>query len=375
MPDEKKKKPTILMVGTALEAKGGIASVVDVLKQAGLFERCGIEYVVSHRDGSAAVKLLAALRGWGRFLFRLGSRRISLLHVHMSSRASFWRKLLFILPVRLFDVPYVLHLHGGEFKIFYGDESSPLVQRLISSVFTHAGCVIVLSEDWKVWVARQFPQANVEIIHNPVFIPKEETSGSDRQLVLFLGRISEKKGAHDLIRAFAKISATHPRGRLLMAGDGDLSGAAKLAAELCISDRIELPGWLRGADKAAALANAGIYALPSYYECLPMGVLEAMAVGLPIVATPVGGIPEAVVDGTEGFLVPPGNIEKLTDRISRLLEDAALRQAMGHAARQRAEAMFSVEHILPKFEAIYAKLDSRFSLGANPIREQGDPDK
>jgi glycosyltransferase involved in cell wall biosynthesis len=125
-------------------------------------------------------------------------------------------------------------------------------------------------------------------------------------------------------------------------------------------DRVEVLGWITGADKLTRLQQAAVFALPSFSEGLPMGLLEAMAAGLPVLATPVGGIPEVITDGVEGFLVDPGDVGALTDRLSRLLSDENLRGRMGRAARHKAEALFTVDVILPQLEQLYTR------LGATP---------
>ena len=128
------------------------------------------------------------------------------------------------------------------------------------------------------------------------------------------------------------------------------------AEELGIADHVELLGWVRGEDKERLLATAVLYVLPSYNEGLPVSVLEAMAAGLPILTTPVGGIPEAVTDGVEGFLVEPGDVRTLADRLERLLADADLARRMGVAARHKVEAAFSANAVVPQLEAMYAAM-------------------
>lgn len=354
------KNARILMIGTALDTQGGVSSVVNVLREGGLFERCGIDYIASHRDGGARVKLATASTGWLRCMGRLLGGRVVALHVHMASRASFWRKLLFILPAFAQGVPVIVHLHGGGFRQFYSEESPMLVRRLIRYVFERAARVIVLSEGWKAWVASAFPQARVVSIYNPV-VPLQVPAFEAREAstLLFLGRLGAKKGALDLIEAVARIRASFPSVRLCMGGDGDLEGARQRAAALGLAGQTELPGWVRGAQKQALLEKAAVYVLPSYHEGLPMSVLEAMAAGLPVVSTPVGGIPEAITDGVEGYLVQPGDIDGLSECLVRLLGDAVLRRRMGEAARRKIEDGFSTDRILPKLEALYAELCGR----------------
>lgn len=345
------------MLGTALDTQGGVSAVVSVLKGGGLFERNHIRYIATHRDGGMATKLLAALAGWMRFMGGLVVGRVALVHVHMSSRASFWRKLLFLLPTFALRVPVVLHLHGAEFREFYGRECLPFVQRLIRFVFERAGRVVVLSGGWRDWVVGQFPQASVVVVYNPVVLPACLLfAARDNSTLLFLGRLGERKGTFDLIEAMARLVPTYPDVKLLLGGDGALDAVQARVAGLGISANVETLGWVRGEDKHVLLARASIYVLPSYNEGLPVSVLEAMAAGLPVVSTPVGGIPEAVTDGVEGYLVQPGNVEMLADRLGRLLGDAELRRRMGRAARQKVERSFAVERIVPQIDLLYKEL-------------------
>jgi glycosyltransferase involved in cell wall biosynthesis len=104
------------------------------------------------------------------------------------------------------------------------------------------------------------------------------------------------------------------------------------------------------------LAEATVYVLPTYAEGLPMGVLEAMLAGVPVVATLVGGVPDAVENDVDGFLVAPGDIDALADRIMRLLGDAGLRERFAARARSKVLEQFSPERVLAQLESLYGKL-------------------
>jgi glycosyltransferase involved in cell wall biosynthesis len=359
-------KKSILMIGTSLCTHGGVSTVVGVLKAGGLFERCEVEYVATHCDGGIATKLIVALSGWTRFLNKLAGRRVALLHVHMASRVSFWRKSLFILPAFVLRIPVVVHLHGGEFHKFYGYESSAFAQWMIQLVFKHAHKVIVLSTSWREWILEQFPEAKVAIVYNSVFLPERfPFPGRDPDLLLFLGRLGKGKGVFDLIEALARLVIIYPNIKLVLGGDGQLEVVRAHAASLGIATNVKILGWINNQDKYDLLARSSMYVLPSYNEGLPMSVLEAMAAGLPVVSTLVGGIPEAVTDGVEGYLISPGNVTALTDRLGCLLRNENLRRSMGEAARLKVEMNFSVERIVPQIEEIYRELLG----GISPISE------
>jgi len=363
----------ILMLGTSPQTMGGIAAVINVYRDAGLFERWPIEHVVTFRDGSALHKAAAASAALLVFIMRLVFSRPRLIHLHVSSRASFWRKSLFMSLARLARVPYLLHLHGSEFQVFFEKECGTLAQRAVRSQFHGAARVLVLSRSWAEWVKRACPRAAVTVLYNPVAFDAGAEPATVREgaSVLFLGRLGRRKGSYDLVHAAALIAGEHPGLRLLMAGDGEADEVRALAARLGIESVVHLLGWIGPQQKAQLLATSAVFALPSYHEGLPMGVLEAMSAGMAIVSTPVGGIPEAIDDGVEGLLVSPGDVDALAVALRRLLASAALRRQLGHGARARVARQFATQAVLPELEAIYAQHVHRHRLNQSNERSPG----
>lgn len=300
------------------------------------------------------------MRAVGAYLIAL-IKRPALVHIHVASRASFWRKFSFFLLAFSLRIPAILHLHGAEFALFYDRECGPVRKRLVRFVFNRCHHVVVLSGAWKAWACQMCTNPNVVRIYNPVLLPSKVTPWKQRKpgTALFLGRLGKRKGSYDLLEATARVAAERPELRLLLGGDGELDEVRARAAELGIADKVELLGWVRGEDKEQLLAMAVLYVLPSYNEGLPVSVLEAMAAGLPILSTPVGGIPEAVADGIEGFLIEPGDVQALAERLNHLLGDPELARRMGECARHKVEIAFSAAAVLPQIEAMYTEMDLR----------------
>lgn len=352
----------IVMVGTHHDTKGGIASVVNVYRAHGLFDRWPVEYVPSHADGSAAHKLAVLARGWIRYVGLL-ARRPALVHIHLSSRASFWRKLLFAWPAWARGVPYVIHLHGSEFATFYEQECSAPAKAIVRWMFDHAEAVLTLSRNWQSWVRGISRNHRVLLLFNPALVRAD--AGASRASaavpsILFLGRLGKRKGVYELLEAATRLRARGLEFVLRLGGDGEVERVRQLAAEKGLGDSVQLLGWVGGEAKDAALDSAHIYVLPSFHEGLPMSILEAMASGLPIVSTHVGGIPDAVRDGVDGFLVDAGDVDALADRLQQLIASDALRRSQGRSARDRVVATFSADAVIPALEELYE------SLGASP---------
>jgi glycosyltransferase involved in cell wall biosynthesis len=176
----------------------------------------------------------------------------------------------------------------------------------------------------------------------------------DDLLVVSVARLEEQKNPLGLIDAFARASGGNGRWRLLMAGDGSLREAAReRARERGVGGRVH---WLGvRSDIPELLAAGDVFALASHWEGYPMAVMEAMAAGLPVVATAVGGVPELVEDGVSGLLAPPGDGEALA---AALAEAVRRRRELGEAGRRRA-ARFGVDEMV----ASYARLFERVAGG------------
>jgi glycosyltransferase involved in cell wall biosynthesis len=174
--------------------------------------------------------------------------------------------------------------------------------------------------------------------------------------VLFLGTVVERKGVADLLRAWPTVMEAVPDAQLVIAGGGNLEMARNLAQRLGIEGSVRIEGWVEGEAKDRLLRGASVFVLPSHVEALPMALLEALAAGLPVVATRVGGIPSAVTDERQGILVDACDSSAIAGALAALLLDPSRRKAMGRAARERAVAEFSSEVIVPRLEALWREL-------------------
>lgn len=347
----------IVMIGTRRDTKGGIASVVNVYLNAGLFDRWNAIYIPTHCEGSWASKLLIAIYACLRVFILLASGQVLALHVHSATRGSFWRKRVFMLLAFTFRVPVILHMHGGEFLKFFYDECTPRKQRKIRSVLQRCTYIIAVSEKGKADLLQLAPTSNVIAIANPVEIPAwTETSPSAHGTLLYLAHLRHKKGIYDLLNAMRPLIGDFPDLCLVAGGDGEVGEVRRKSRELGLAEHVELVGWVQGDNKAELLRKSWLFVLPSHFEGLPMAVLEAMAAGLPVVSTAVGGIPQVVRDGVDGFIIPPGDVDALERAIRKLLIDSNLRQRMGASARQRIRSKFSAQIVVPQIETIWESL-------------------
>jgi glycosyltransferase involved in cell wall biosynthesis len=184
--------------------------------------------------------------------------------------------------------------------------------------------------------------------------PRAESGLADQPTVVCVARFRPQKGHTDLLAAFALVRSQVEDARLILVGDGKLaSELRRQAEELDLSESVEFRG--TADDVWSQLAEAHVFALASLYEPLGIAVLEAMAAGLPVVATAVGGIPELVEPGRTGVLVPPGSPVAMANELTKLLTDPERRSRMSSAAR-RAAAERSVEGMTTSYFGLYESL-------------------
>jgi len=355
MSAPEKRVIRVVMLGPALDVKGGV-SAVERLILAHAPEHVRIQHIATMRDGRVWVKVAVFLLALVRFLILLFTRHADLVHIHFSVRASTWRKSILAAIARLLRKPYILHAHSGGFREFFSVQSRTR-QRWILTMLRGSRRLIALSEEWKHYYLciADLSDERVVVLPNPVQLPTEVPSRGQRSTVtlLFLGRMSHNKGPFRVVQALqalpvSALSKTH----LVMAGDGDVESVRRAVRESGLEQQVTVLNWVNADQRNTLLANADIFVLPSLNEGLPMSVLEAMSWGVPVVASPVGGIPEVVQDGFNGFLVPPTDIPALANALQRLIEDDPLRLQMGTNARASVEHL-DIRRYWQELEAVY----------------------
>lgn len=185
---------------------------------------------------------------------------------------------------------------------------------------------------------------------------RRELGLEDSQPVVVMAcRLVEQKGVSDALQAFAGTRADFPQARLLIAGDGPLRGRLQdEAAQAGLTGSARFLGWRE--DVPQLLAAGDVFLMPSLWEGFGLVLLEAMAQGLPVVASRVSAIPEIVAEGETGLLAPARDVPALCDALLSLLRDPALARRMGQQGRQRLEACFAEERMVQETIALYREL-------------------
>ncbi len=349
------EKKCIVMVGPSIRSQGGISTVVMSWQKAGLFERWPITFLETHIEGTTLNKLRVGCTAFLRFMILLISNRVACLHLHVARHTSFWRKAIFSLAAFLMRRPVLLHFHSGGFPAFYHDDCNWLQKQAVQFILNHADQLITVSSSWGETLSLISTNRRITVIENflvpPSEIPDDAIRNKDH--VLFLGLLNRDKGFYDLLEAVAPLCNEFPSLVLACGGKGNRAEVNERIKRLEIESHVKLLGWITGASKDTWLARASFYVLPSYVEGMPMGVLEAMAWGMPVVASTVGGVPDVVEHEREGLLIEAGDIAGLRDAMRRLLKNDEERKRMGLAARKKMELAFSSKAVVPRIDLLY----------------------
>jgi glycosyltransferase involved in cell wall biosynthesis len=349
----------VLWVSTSLRTRGGVSSCVRMLRDTPLWDAWAVDHVATHREGSALTRVLAFGRGMVAFLAALATKRPDLVHLHTASYGSFARKAVLAWIARVAGVPVVLHVHGGKFGIFY-ERAPRLLKVVIRTTLTRADAVVALGDRWAERLLAIAPEARVTVIPNAVR-PREirPRAGDEPVHVVFLGEIGDHKGAFMLLDAWSRI-VSDPRcagaAHLTLAGNGEVERARQAVERLGLAGSVRVTGWLPPAQAHDLVGSAQVLALPSRNEGQPMAVLEAMASGVCVVASNVGGLPDLIESGTTGLLVPPGEVEALVAALQHAITDHDARARLGRAALERVRTEFDAAVVWQRIDALYREV-------------------
>jgi colanic acid/amylovoran biosynthesis glycosyltransferase len=308
------------------------------------------------KKGQLSAEIIAALDEWGRrtdFLrlyqavyvgLRVQEMKISHIHAHfagMAARTAFW-------IAKFFPITFSFTAHAND--IFAPRNFEIGLDKLVAA----ARLVVTETDYAEKFLRERFPERadRIHRVYNGLNLAEfgRATFSSDPPSIVAIGRLIVKKGVANLIRACALLVERGRSFQCEIFGEGPLENQLRAQIEeLGLQERIQLAGPKPQHELRARLAGASVFVMPSVPEDdggmdnLPTVIMEAMATGLPVVSTRIGGIPEMVIDNQTGFLVQPEDAVALAGAIEKLTNDRSLGQKLGQAGYERAQALFSIE--------------------------------
>lgn len=331
-------------------------AILDSRKLDDAFIRRHLNLLASRNVEESGRVSFGKLAGFANLVIRLAKqliyRRPDLCYFALTTTgAAFFRDAMLCGMLKICKVPIVFHLHN---KGVLNKSKSLLYRLTYRYVFSRAH-VILLSEHLYPDVANFVPRSHVRFCSNGIVDTAEKIQPPAKQQVspsctsvniLFLSNLITSKGVYVLLEACALLKTRGLDFQCNFIGaEGDISAQEfqEKTHQLALDEHVNYLGPKYGAEKFSYLGRADIFVLPTFYECFPLVVLEAMSFSIPVVSCPEGGIPDQISDGRNGFLVAQRNAEDLANRLEDLVKDPALRSRMGKAGREKFETHFTLD--------------------------------
>ena len=340
----------VLVIATSRKTRGGITSVEKAHETGEQWKKYHCRWIETHRDGNSIRKLWYLGTALVEYICLLPFYDI--VHIHLATTQSAKRKKMFFYLAKWLSKKVILHFHPSNEKFLF----EPMNSKLYRKLFSKADLVLVLSEQWRCWIKMALGLSNhIEVLYNPCPIVNRRDD-LRKNHILFAGTIISRKGYETLIRGFARIAQEHSDWKVIFAGNGEIANAMKIVECCGIQNQVEFLGWVTDKDKEKVFQEASVYCLASDGEGFPMGVLDAWAYGIPCVVTPVGGIPDIVVDGENGLVFSIGDVDGLANKLRMIISDRTLRKNIVLGQDKYVKGAFNINGINRKLEKIYTRL-------------------
>ena len=342
----------ILMVGPARSVNGGISAVVNNYYEAGLDSKVDIEYIGTMEDGSKWHKLSVAIKALCTFLTSVGQADI--VHIHMASDVSIYRKLPFIWITKFRKKKLIIHQHGGNIENFYYEVCGNRRRHWIQKSLNQTDRFLVVAPYLKDVFSKIIEENKILVLPNSIPVPDEFDKDYSCKKLVFMGRLCKEKGIGELLDAVAYLKKEFTDLELFLGGvwvDETLKKKADSMGEF-----VHQLGWIDTEARERYLRECNIFVLPTYFEGLPMSLLEGMAYGCACVASEVGGIPQVIEHGRDGILIPAKDVTALTEALRRVLSDVQLQQNMGKNSIKVVKEKYNIQKAMDGLLNEYKKV-------------------
>jgi glycosyltransferase involved in cell wall biosynthesis len=360
-------KSKILLLVPSPESMGGIVNYFKVIKPRFSLP---VDYFLrgvrrQHSLVSRIAYPLIQLIDYARFFVRMCQRRYQLVQINTSfGYTGIIRDYFFIKILSLFKIKYIVFFRGIDEKVIKKIEG--ILFDEFKSTFLRAGIILVLSNDLKkkllTWGTPSKIFVESTVVDEKLLASVNEGSIASKFFeqeftLLFLARLEKEKGVYEALQAFRVVRSKYPRVSLKICGFGSEYQSMKKRLERDQDNSIILTGHVSGESKINAFWQSHIYLFPSSHrEGLPNSLLEAMAFGLPVVTTRVGGIPDFFIHGAMGFMVDSSDPEKLADAVLTLLNDKTAAMQMSLNNYHYARTHFYSKVVVDRLESYYSEL-------------------
>lgn len=342
----------VLIVGDSRKMRGGVSTVIKSMEQDPIWQKYHCHWLQCQINKGIVWKLLYFI--WGLLSALVRVPMYGIIHFHTTPGPGMKVVLPIFLYALLWQKKIILHLHMGNQMRDYKDD------KLFRWVMSKADQIIVLGKTWRDFLVKEMGvRTPVEFLYNPVGAsamkdPSSSLRMTNRQkYFLFAAFFNINKGYDVLLKAFARVVKKYPEWKLVMCGVGDTDEVKHYIAENHVEDNVELPGWVEAEQRDEYFQHAAAYCMTSRQEGLPMSVLESLAMGVPVISTPVGCLPEFLTTDENVLFFDFENANQLELQMIRVIEDTDLCEHLAKNGREVIELSFTPEKVFGKLDRTY----------------------
>lgn len=371
-------RPVVLLLGPHRAAVSGVSTHLNLLMDSSLgedFELVHFQVGSEGRDENAFTRLARLAVSPFALFATIVFRHVALVHINTSlNPRAYWRDVAYLFIAKLLRARVVYQVHGGKLPHeFFTDRK--LLTKFLRWTLRLPDLVLLLAQveldAYRIFV----PEQNLVRLPNGIDtrpysrIPTVRTRAEYPLRLVYIGRLDREKGLYETLQGLRLACELGVDARLIVAGRGPEEGRLRRYAQaLGIAARAAFIGPVFGDEKVKLLATADMMILPSYAEGLPYALLEAMAAGIPVIATPVGAIPDVVTHGTHGHLVPPRDGRAIAQALVNVNGDREAITWMSRACRRRIQAAYSIDRLAAELSMHYGALvDGLAPAGASAL--------
>lgn len=345
------KSKKVMMVGSAEKSNGGVASAIKVIKKMSCWKEFSCYWLGTQIQGKYLLKLKYCISAYIISLFKIW--KYNIIHFHtVPDRICLIIQLPVFLLALLGKKKIIMHIHMG----------NQLEEHTNNALFIwclkHSNLIILLAKKWEYKFKEWYPNISTPTttLYN-AYEPVEAIPYKNRdKTILLAANLNENKGYGILLKAFQRIHHDFPDWKVIILGDGEIEKAKKMAHEFGIQDKTIFTGYLTGEEKIKYFQKASIYCMSSYQEGFPMVVLEAWSYGIPVVTTPVGGLPDVIEEEKNACVFNFGDDIMLAQKLQNLICNPLQRETMSIYSIKYVNEHFSIMKTDEQLHNIYINI-------------------
>ena len=359
-------RPVVLLLGPHRAAVSGVSTHLNLLLGSALgeeFELVHFQVGSEGRDEGPIARLLRLLVSPFALFATILFRQVSVVHLNTSlNTRAYWRDVAYLLVAKLLRARVLYQVHGGKLpQDFFAGR--PWLTRFLRWTLMLPDVVVLLAKVELDAYRLFIPEQDIAVLPNGIDcrpfsrVPTVQPRRDAPLRLVYIGRLAREKGLYEMLQGLRLACDLGVDARLVVAGGGEEEKRLQRYAQaLGLSQRVIFAGPVFGDDKVKLMTGADLMLLPSYSEGLPYALLEAMAAGIPVIATPVGAIPDVVIHRTHGYLVPPRDGRAIAEALVLMASDREQLSWMSRACRRRIQAAYSIERLADRLALRYAQL-------------------